>query len=149
MLSQAMIELTENPIDPQRVLAAVQSPAAGAVVLFLGTVREWTGPKRTVALNYEAYTDMARDRLAQLASEARERWSLVACAVEHRLGQLEIGATSVAIAVSAAHRRAAFEAGEWLIDRIKEVVPIWKQERYADGATEWVHPEANRPPDPV
>ncbi len=134
-----MIQLTRTPIDPERVRAAVQSPAAGAVVLFLGTVREWTGQRRTVALTYEAYADMARDQLAQLAAEARARWPLTGCAVEHRLGRVELGEASVAIAVSAAHRRAAFEGGQWLIDRIKEVVPIWKQEQYADGATEWVH----------
>ena len=137
-----MIQLTRTPIDPQRVLEAVQSPAAGAVVLFLGTVREWTGRKRTVALTYEAYAEMARDQLAQLASEARTRWPLTGCAVEHRLGRVERGEASVAIAVSAPHRRAAFEAGQWLIDRVKEVVPIWKQEQYTDGATEWVHREA-------
>ncbi len=137
-----MIQLTRSPIDPQRVLAAVHSPAAGAVVLFLGTVREWTGENRTLALTYEAYPGMAADQLAQLAAEARQRWQLTGCAIEHRLGRVELGETSVAIAVSAAHRRAAFEAGQWLIDRVKEVVPIWKQEQYAGGATEWVHPEA-------
>ncbi|MDY0166796.1 MAG: molybdenum cofactor biosynthesis protein MoaE [Thermoguttaceae bacterium] len=149
MENDQAIQLTRNPIDPQRLLEAVQSPAAGAVVLFLGTVREWTGQKRTVALNYEAYPEMARDQLARLVAEAQARWSLSGCAVEHRLGPLEIGETSVAIAVSSAHRRAAFEAGQWLIDRIKEAVPIWKQERYADGATEWVHPEEGRPPGAV
>ncbi len=136
-----MIQLTRNPLDPQLVLAAVETPAAGAVVLFLGTVREWTGENRTVALTYEAYADMAISQLEQLASEARERWALTGCAVVHRLGRVELGEASVAIAVSAAHRRAAFEAGQWLIDRVKEVVPIWKQEQFADGATEWVHPE--------
>jgi molybdopterin synthase catalytic subunit len=144
MESSLVVQLTRSPIDPQRVLAAVQSPAAGAVVLFLGTVREWTDQKRTVALNYEAYPEMARDQLAQLVAEVRTRWSLSGCAVEHRLGQLEIGETSVAIATSAAHRRAAFEAGQWLIDRIKQVVPIWKQEQYADGVAEWVHPEGTQ-----
>lgn len=136
-----MIDLTRNPIDPQRVLAAAETPAAGAVVLFLGTVREWTDEKRTIALTYEAYVEMAREQLDQLATEARRRWDLTGCAVEHRLGRVELGEVSVAIAVSAAHRRAAFEAGQWLIDRVKEVVPIWKQEQYADGAAEWVHPE--------
>jgi len=137
-----MIQLTRDPIDPRHILAAVQSPAAGAVVLFLGTVREWTGEKRTLALTYEAYVDMARAELDQLTAEACNRWPLTGCAVEHRLGRVDIGETSVAIAVGAAHRRAAFEAGQWLIDRVKEVVPIWKQEHYADGATEWVHPPA-------
>lgn len=148
MKNSPVVQLTQEPIDLRQVLQAVQSPAAGAVVLFLGTVREWTGGKRTVALHYEAYTEMARDQLTRLASEAEARWSLSGCAVEHRLGKLEIGETSVAVAVSSAHRRAAFEAGQWLIDRIKEDVPIWKQERYADGATEWVHPEEGRPPNP-
>jgi len=135
-----MIELTDRPIDPQTVLDQVSSPAAGAVVLFLGTVREQSRGRATVGLEYEAYGQMARKELEKLAAEALGRWPLCHCAIVHRLGRLQIGEISVAIAVSSPHRRAAFEAGQWLIDRTKEVVPIWKNEQFADGTCEWVHP---------
>jgi len=135
-----MIQLTQSPIDTRRVLEAVRAPAAGAVVLFVGTVREMTGGRRTVSLDYECYTEMARQQLAQLEADVRERWDLVNSAAVHRLGHLDVGEISVAVAVSSAHRHAAFEAAAWLIDRIKEVVPIWKRENYADGTHDWVHP---------
>jgi len=135
-----MIQLTDKPISTDAVLEAVRSPAAGAVVLFLGTVREMTEGRRTESLEYECYEEMARKELAELETEARGRWPLVKAAVVHRLGHLPLGEISVAIAVSSPHRRAAFEAGQWLIDRIKEVVPIWKKENYTDGGSDWVHP---------
>jgi molybdopterin synthase catalytic subunit len=135
-----MISLTDKPIDPAGVLAEVASRDAGAVVLFLGTTREFTHGRRTASLDYECYPEMAEKKLAELASQARRRWPLTACAIVHRLGHLELGEASIAIAVSAPHRQAAFEAGQWLIDTIKEVVPIWKCENWADGTTEWVHP---------
>ena len=135
-----MIKLTDNVIDTAAVLQSAQSPAAGAVVLFLGTVRRRTDHRETESLEYECYPEMAEKKLAELEAESRQRWPLIECAVVHRLGHLAVGETSVAIAVSAAHRRAAFEAGGWLIDRIKEVVPIWKKENYADGTSDWVHP---------
>ena len=135
-----MIQLTREPIDAAAVLEMAQSPEAGAVVLFLGTARRTTAGRRTEALEYECYAQMAEKKLAELEDEARQRWNLETCVVVHRLGRLEIGETSIAIAVGSAHRPAAFEAGRWLIDRIKEVVPIWKQECWADGAKEWVHP---------
>lgn len=141
MLPQrSMIELTHNPIDVAAVLAQVSSPAAGAVVLFLGTTRQSTGGRPTASLDYDAYPEMARRKLAELAAEATRRWSLVGCAIVHRLGHLPIGEASVAVATSAPHRHPAFEAGEWLIDTLKEVVPIWKQENWADGTSQWVHP---------
>lgn len=135
-----MIELTRDPIDTEALIRRVQCPAAGAVVLFLGTVREFTGGRRTVALEYEAYETMALAKLAELEQQAVQRWNLAATAIVHRLGRLELGETSVAVAVSAGHRRPAFEAGQWLIDTLKEIVPIWKRELWADGTTEWVHP---------
>ena len=135
-----MIKLTDNPISTDEVLAAVASPLAGAVVLFLGTTREFTGDRQTESLNYECYREMAIAKLKELEQEARCRWPIVECAVVHRLGELQIGEASVAIAVSSPHRQAAFEAGKWLIDTLKEVVPIWKKENWADGTTEWVHP---------
>jgi molybdopterin synthase catalytic subunit len=140
-----MIGLTEEPIDVQAVLESARSPSAGAVVLFLGTTRETTGQRRTDFLQYECYTEMARAKLGELLDDAFQRWPLVKCAIVHRLGRVEVGETSVAIAVSAAHRRPAFEAGQWLIDRIKDVVPIWKQENWADGTSQWVHPGLDVP----
>lgn len=135
-----MVDLVHQPIDVARLLADVESPMAGAVVFFLGTTRQMTGSRETLSLDYEAYDEMARTKLEQLESEAHRRWSLVATAIVHRLGHLEPGEASVAIAVSAPHRQDAFEAAKWLIDTIKQVVPIWKRENWADGTSEWVHP---------
>jgi molybdopterin synthase catalytic subunit len=135
-----MIELTNKPIDTDALLKHVTSPQAGAVVLFLGTVRELTQGRRTIALDYECYPEMARRKLAELEAEARARWPIIECALVHRLGRLELAEASVAVAVSTPHRHDAFAAGKWLIDTLKEVVPIWKQENWADGTTEWVHP---------
>ncbi len=141
-----MISLTRAAIDSQALLDRVTVPAAGAVVLFLGTVRELTGDRRTLALDYEGYPEMAEKKLAELEAEARRRWPLCEVALVHRLGRLELTEASVAVAVSSPHRGAAFEAGRWLIDTLKEVVPIWKQEHWADGTTEWVHPGMNGDP---
>ncbi len=93
---------------------------------------------------------MARQKLIELEAEARRQWPLVDCAIVHRLGHVALGEASVAIAVSAAHRDAAFAAGKWLIDTLKVVVPIWKKENWADGSTEWVHPglTPGREPEP-
>lgn len=135
-----MISLTYQKIDAEQVLGQSASNEAGAVVLFLGTTREFTHGRRTASLDYECYPEMAEKKLAELEAEARRRWPLVHCVIVHRLGHLELGEASIAIAVSSPHRAAAFAAGQWLIDTIKEVVPIWKQENWADGTSEWVHP---------
>ena len=135
-----MIELTDQAIDAPALLAEVGSTSAGAVVLFVGTTRRVTGERVTASLDYECYPEMARHKLAELEAEARRRWPLAGCGIVHRLGHLEPGEASVAIAVSAPHRQDAFEAGQWLIDTLKQVVPIWKKENWADGTCEWVHP---------
>lgn len=135
-----MISLTHEPIDPTAILAQVASHDAGAVVLFLGTTREFTHGRRTASLDYECYPEMAEKKLAELEAEARRRWPLTGCSIVHRLGHLELGEASIAIAVSTPHRHDAFAAGQWLIDTIKQDVPIWKQENWADGTSEWVHP---------
>jgi molybdopterin synthase catalytic subunit len=140
-----MIELTSQPIDSAALLSRVSSPAAGAVVLFLGTTRQFTDGRETTALHYECYPEMTEAKLAELEAEARRRWPLVDCAIVHRLGKLELAEASVAVAVSSPHRGDAFEAGRWLIDTLKEVVPIWKQEHWADGSSEWVHPGMPKP----
>ena len=136
-----MVELTSKEIDVNKLLADVGSTQAGAVVLFLGTTREFTHGKQTVTLDYEAYNEMASKKLEQLEAAARERWELVNCGIIHRLGNVPLGEASVAIAVSSPHRNNAFEAGRWLIDTLKEEVPIWKREHWSDGTSEWVHPE--------
>ena len=135
-----MISLTHSPIDPSAILAPVASNDAGAVVLFLGTTREFTKGRQTASLDYECYPQMAEAKLAELEAMAREKWPLIHVSIVHRLGHLGLGEASIAIAVSSPHRQAAFEAGKWLIDTIKEDVPIWKQENWADGTSEWVHP---------
>jgi molybdopterin synthase catalytic subunit len=138
-----MVELTYESIDASKLLAAACRAEAGAVVAFLGITREFTGNLRTAWLDYEAYEQMALEKLRQLESEARERWPLVECYIVHRLGRVALSEASVAIVVSTPHRKDAFAAGGWLIDTLKEVVPIWKKESRIDGSGEWVHPGMN------
>ena len=135
-----MIQLISEPIDTAELLARASHPHAGAVVMFLGTTRERTAERQTVALDYEAYRAMAEQKMAELETEARSRWPVIECIVVHRLGRVPPAEASVAIIVSTPHRRDAFAAGEWLIDSLKRDVPIWKREQWADGTTEWVHP---------
>ena len=141
-----MVEITDGPIDAAALTERVRSPRAGAVCTFLGTVRELTGDRRTMALDYEAYPAMARQKLAELEAEARRRWPIIDAAIVHRVGHLDLGAVSVVVAVSCPHRHDAFDACRWLIDTLKEVVPIWKKETWADGTEEWVHPGLDAPP---
>jgi molybdopterin synthase catalytic subunit len=135
-----MTEIITTPIDAAAVTERVRSSMAGAVCTFLGTVRELTGGRRTVSLSYEAYPEMALKKLAELEDEARRRWPIIDLVLVHRVGDLALGEISVAVAVSCPHRHQAFEACRWLIDTLKEVVPIWKKEIWADGTEEWVHP---------
>jgi molybdopterin synthase catalytic subunit len=135
-----MIQLTNEPIDTEALLARACHPNAGAIVLFLGSTRELTAGRQTVALDYEAYREMAERRLAELESEARQRWPVIECIIVHRLGRVPVTEASVAVVVSTPHRADAFTAGQWLIDTLKHDVPIWKREQWADGSTEWVHP---------
>ena len=123
-----MIEITEAPIDHAALTERVRSNQAGAVCTFLGTVREMTGDRQTVSLDYEAYPEMALKKMAELEAEARARWPIIEVALVHRVGQLDLGEISVVVAVSCPHRDEAFEACRWLIDTLKEVVPIWKKE---------------------
>ena len=107
---------------------------------FLGTVRDLTGDKVTKALDYEAYPGMAEKKLAEIEADVCGRWPVGDVVMVHRLGRLEVGEVSVAVAVSAPHRADAFAACRHAIDRLKELVPIWKCEHGADGSAEWVHP---------
>ena len=135
-----MVRLTEDPIDHTAIVESVRSDRAGAVCSFLGTVREMTGERRTSSLDYEAYPAMALKALTDLETEARKRWPIIEAALVHRLGHHDLGEISVVVAVSCPHRVQAFEACKWLIDTLKEVVPIWKKENWADGTEDWVHP---------
>jgi molybdopterin synthase catalytic subunit len=137
-----MIELTHEPIDHARLTERARRPGAGAVVTFLGTVRDLTDGRVTTALVYEAYPGMAEKQMAAIEQEARSRWRVGELIMVHRLGRLDVGEVSVAVAVSCPHRDDAFDACRYTIDRVKEVVPIWKQENWSDGTTEWVHPGA-------
>ena len=140
-----MVVLTDQAIDYLKLTEQVRSHAAGAVVLFLGTVREMTGNRQTLALDYEAYPAMALAKMTELEDSARKQWPVVELGIIHRLGRLELGEISVAIAVSCPHRQQAFEAGKFLIDEFKQIVPIWKKENWSDGSTEWVHPGTSAP----
>ena len=135
-----MIRLTSDPIDYAELTESVRSTASGAVVLFLGTVREMTDGRQTLALDYDAYRPMAETKLQEMETDARTRWPIDQIAIVHRTGRLELGEVSVAVAVSCPHRQEAFEAARFLIDTLKATVPIWKKENWNDGSTEWVHP---------
>ena len=135
-----MIRLTHDSIDHAALTELVRRPGCGAVVTFLGTVRDLTGDVATVALDYEAYPGMAEKKLAEIEADVRARWPVGEIVLVHRLGKLDVGEVSVAVAVSCPHRGQAFVACRHAIDRLKELVPIWKKENWADGSTEWVHP---------
>ncbi|MFN9717826.1 MAG: molybdenum cofactor biosynthesis protein MoaE [Planctomycetota bacterium] len=137
-----MIHLTSEEIDFHQVTEFVRHRSAGAVVSFLGTVREFTRGEQTKFLEYEAYEQMATLSMHELELEVRRLYPVIEVAMVHRIGRMELGDVSVAIAVSAPHRVQAFDAAKWLIDTLKERVPIWKKEHYADGREEWQHPVA-------
>ena len=136
-------ELTTNPIDVGSVARRVVLPECGATVTLDGYAREWTRDRRTLHLVYEAYEPMAQRELKRLGTEAHERFDIAHIGIVHRTGRLEIGETSVVIAVSAPHRRAAFEACEWAIKELKRTVPIWKKEFFEDGEV-WVEGEGEK-----
>jgi molybdopterin synthase catalytic subunit len=130
-------ELTTEPIDVGEVARRVVLPVCGATVTLDGYAREWTKGRRTLHLVYEAYEAMAVPEMRRLGQQAREKFDIAHIGIVHRTGHLEIGETSVVIAVSAPHRRAAFEACEWAIRELKRTVPIWKKEVFEDGEV-WV-----------
>jgi molybdopterin synthase catalytic subunit len=131
-----------EPLDAQALTRMVADPGAGATVTFAGVVRNQARGRDVLALDYEAYPAAAEKQLAIIAREIRSRWPVLGVAIEHRTGRLEVGETSVVIAVSAAHRAVAFEAAAYAIDRIKQIVPIWKKEFYHDGDT-WIGSESD------
>ena len=139
-LSEDDVRLVREPIDPGEVLARVADHAAGGNVLFLGTTRGVTDGVVTTRLEYEACEALALSMLRDLRGEAVERFGLCGCALVHRLGIVGPGEASIAIASSAPHRRQAFEAAEWLLERVKAAVPVWKCDEDGEGRREWIHP---------
>jgi len=135
-------QLTDAEIAENEVRRAVETPEAGAVVLFLGIVRNHADGKPVRGLVYEAYPPMVERTFRSIVAEARERWPLHRVAVVHRVGRLEVGETSVAVAVSSSHRREAFEACSYIMERIKADAPIWKKELWANGGDRWVGDDA-------
>lgn len=136
-VDEALFRVTEDEIDMKAVVDSVIHPNAGAVNTFIGTVREMTNGKRTIFLKYEAYVPMAEKQLAQIGEEIAEKWPGCRTAITHRIGKLDISDVAVVIAVSSAHRAAPFEACRYAIERIKEIVPIWKKEHWEDGSS-WI-----------
>lgn len=132
-----MFEIVSDPIDVDRVIAAVRHDEDGGVVTFVGVVRNQNRGKRVLYLEYEAYPEMAIGKMREIGQEIVDRWGLRHVAIVHRVGRIEVGEASVAIAVAAPHRREAFEACHYAIDRLKQIVPVWKKEVYADGE-EWL-----------
>jgi len=136
-----------TPVDVAALEAAVAHPSAGATVTFVGATRRDNAGRKVLRLEYEAYEPMALSEMRKLAHEAGTRFGIVRIAIRHRIGIVEIGETSVAIAVSAAHRGEAFDACRFAIDRLKEIVPIWKKE-YFEGGEIWVGCQTSHPPAP-
>ena len=131
-------------IDPAEVLARVGSTRDGATLLFLGVVRDHSDDRPVSGMRYDAYQEMAGEVLRAIAEETAERLGTDHVAVVHRFGELAIGDVSVAIAVSSPHRAEAYEASRYVIEELKERLPVWKKEHYVDGASEWV--EGTVPP---
>ena len=136
-VSGGTFRLTEGPVNLTAVVVAVVDERAGAIATFLGTVRAQSRGRKVIALEYEAYEEMAEDVLAQIAAEVDERYELCKVAITHRLGRVEVGETSVAIAVSAPHRQDALAACADVIEALKSRVPLWKKELY-EGGEEWI-----------
>lgn len=134
-----MFEITDQPLSLEPLVAAVRRSSSGAVATFSGVVREQTRGRQVRYLEYEAYQEMAVPKMRKIAEEIRLKWKVDEIAMTHRIGRLQIGEASVVIAVSAPHRREALAACAYAIDRLKEIVPIWKKEVWTDGE-EWVGP---------
>lgn len=137
-------EITEAVIDPMAVLGRVGDPADGATLLFLGVVRDHADGRAVSGMRYDSYVEMAGPVLEEISREAAERLGTARVAVVHRIGELEIGEISVAIAASSPHRAESFDASRYVIEEIKRRLPVWKKEHYTDGTVSWV--EGTVPP---
>ena len=142
---QDLVAVSDAAVDPSQLLSFVEDPSCGAVVLFLGTVRDHSpgGITDVSHLEYEAYGGVVEAKIAEIVGEARGKWPVVKVAAVHRTGELGIGETSVGVAVSSAHRTDAFAAGRYLIDELKARAPIWKKEHWPGGA-QWVREDVVR-----
>ncbi|GAF64063.1 molybdopterin converting factor large subunit [Bacillus sp. TS-2] len=136
-LNDRDFQITKEEIKVEEVMNKVIDRNAGAVNCFIGTVREMTNGKKTMYLAYEAYVPMAEKKLAEIGEEINQRWNGARVAITHRIGSLDISAIAVVIAVSTPHRHDAFEASRYAIERIKEIVPIWKKEHWENGE-QWI-----------
>jgi len=136
-----MIEITDQPIDKNKIISAAESLEAGALNVFIGTVRAKTANKKVIRLEYECYEPMAVSEIEKIFKEASQRWPILKVAISHRIGILQLGNEAVVLAVSTPHRKESFEACQFIIDTLKQTVPIWKKEVY-EGGEEWVsaHP---------
>jgi molybdopterin synthase catalytic subunit len=140
-----MIKITENPIDVQKVIETASSLGAGAINVFIGAVRNTAHDKNVVWLQYEAYESMAVSETRKIIDEAAARWGLMGWAVSHRVGTLKPGEIAVVVAVSTRHRKESFEACQFIIDKLKEKVPIFKKEVFENGE-EWVEAVSRNEP---
>jgi molybdopterin synthase catalytic subunit len=136
-VERALCKITTEPIDAQELIAAVQTPADGAVCVFCGVVREDSRNKKVRWLEYDAYPEMAEKKMRDILDEVTHKWPEQRAAIVHRIGRMEIGEASVIIAVGSPHRGESFEACHYVIDRVKQEVPIWKKEVFTDGEA-WV-----------
>ncbi|CAN5676825.1 molybdenum cofactor biosynthesis protein MoaE [soil metagenome] len=137
-MNRSRCHITREVIDPASLLTNAASPSDGAVLLFLGVVRNQNQGREVGHLDYEAYEPMARSVLEQILDEASGKWGIGETQVVHRVGRLQIGDASVAIIVAAPHRGDAYSASRYIIDELKKRVPIWKREGYQDGDSEWL-----------
>jgi molybdopterin synthase catalytic subunit len=139
-----MFCVTDKPIHLQELVDFVTDPEAGAIATFIGTTRNNNEGRKVIALDYEAYPEMAEKELTRLGEEARKKWQICRMAIVHRVGPVQITEPSVMIAVSAAHREAAFAACRFAIEEIKKTVPIWKKEVY-EGGEIWIGTQSGQP----
>ncbi|MEH7349563.1 molybdenum cofactor biosynthesis protein MoaE [Gottfriedia acidiceleris] len=144
-MEQTLFQIVDTPIVVEEVSDKVKSRNAGAITLFIGTVRELTKGKKTLSLEYQAYESMAVKKLAQIGDEIIQKWPEAIVAITHRIGKLTISDIAVVIAVSSPHRKVAYEANEYAIERIKQIVPIWKKEFWEDG-TMWIGDQLENTP---
>lgn len=141
-----MIRIQQEPIDIDATVRSVASPSSGAIDVFIGTTRDHANGRTVRSLAYEAHESMALKEVERIVDAARQRWTVENLSVVHRIGRVPVGEVSVVIAVSAPHRAEAFEACRFVIDRLKQTVPIWKKEEFADGTTEWSGLDPVEPP---
>src|ERR1051325_917950 len=139
-----MFKVTDKPIDLQQLVDYVRDPQAGAIATFIGTTRNNNEGRKVIALDYEAYPEMAERELRRIGDDAKKKWNIERMAIVHRIGPVEITEASVMIAVSAPHRDDAFQACRFAIEEIKKTVPIWKKEEF-EGGEVWIGTQTGQP----